>query len=203
MSTSEQSKIFIVGTGRSGTHWLARSLKQSGLSCSMEKHIMMVSSAIIFNNYDKPEVWDEIVKTYKEEPCKIDKSHPLLWVVEKLLKDLPDSKFIAIIRNRDDVVKSMMKHAGVISWCSDYKKHNIPFPNLFLGAENETEYEKLTLIERCQSRWQSHTDEIIRLSKIIPSDKFMFVYYENLEKESENIQQFINCGKINIIPSIK
>lgn len=203
MKGAAASKVFIVGTGRSGTHWLARSLTKSGLSCSLEDHLELVKRAVIYKRAQDPKVWGQLVKTYQNDRRLVDKSHPLLWEVERLAKAFPNAKFIGVVRQREAVVRSMLKLAGVRAWCADYKKLKLPFPNRFLGCQTEEEYGALSLEDRCRRRWQTHTDEIERLAQILPKDRWLTVHYDRFEEQASEIQSFIGCTEtIKIIPRL-
>lgn len=178
--------IFIVGQGRSGTHWLARSLQLSGLSCSMEKHLKMVDKNVIYDQNN----WNELISTFRKDKSKVHKCHPLLWRAERLLQEFPRAKIIAIRREQKPTVKSMMKHAAVRRWCE--VSNEFKSPNKFLGMVDHDSYDHLPTKRKCELRWKSHDDEILRLKKILPRNQFLVVHYESLELEKGKLSTFLN-----------
>lgn len=182
------TKIFIVGTGRSGTHWLGRSLIDSGFSSSMEKYLSLSVDIVLFGkNY----LWKNLIDDHHKDKCIVDKSHVLLWEVERLAKEFPTALFIGIKRDKDDTIASMLKHPGVRRWCTDFKSLNIPFPNRMLGCNSQDEYEKMTLHQRCFLRWKAHMDEINRLERVMSSDRWITVDYDKLEEYAIKLTEFL------------
>jgi hypothetical protein len=49
----------------------------------------------------------------------IEKSHPALWLTEKLAEALPDAIFVAIKRKLLPTVASMLKHRGTRKWVEE------------------------------------------------------------------------------------
>uniref|UniRef100_A0A6C0BNB9 Uncharacterized protein n=1 Tax=viral metagenome TaxID=1070528 RepID=A0A6C0BNB9_9ZZZZ len=181
------SKIFIVGTGRTGTHWLARSLEQSGLSCSYEDWLTLSKDCAI---YERKEQWPALLAALKSDRRRVCKCHVLLWLVEDLLKEFPDAKFIALRRDVEATLRSMLKKKSVKSWGQKYQ--DIPFPSKFLGAKYKTGYEHCNIQEKCSMRYWSHMAEINRLEHKLSPDCYMVVSYETLEHDIERLSKFLD-----------
>jgi hypothetical protein len=63
----------------------------------------------------------------------LDKSHPNIWIADKIKEEFPEAKFVGIERNPFATVSSMLKHRGVMKWHRDWK--SFPVPNRFLGID--------------------------------------------------------------------
>ena len=101
-----KKKIFVLGTGRSGTHWLGNILNSSSeIKVNIEKKPIFVWVTQSALNKNKRRIFlPMIILYYNIIPFfyKInlaDKSHPNLWLVDFLYKYVPNSYFIGIIRN--------------------------------------------------------------------------------------------------------
>ncbi len=133
-----KKKIFVLGTGKSGTHWLGNILNSSSeIKVNIEKKPIFVWVTQSALNKNKRRIFlPMIILYYNIIPFfyKInlaDKSHPNLWLVDFLYKYVPNSYFIGIIRNPYATVSSMLLHEGVMKWIYNWKKY--PIPNEFLG----------------------------------------------------------------------
>jgi len=185
-------KVFVVGTGRSGTHWLARSLRDSGFSCSMEAHLATANNIVLYN---RRFLWPKLIDRLREDKRIVDKSHVLLWEVEKLAEEFPDALFIAIKREKAAIVRSMLRHPEVRAWCANFRRLNIPFPNRMLGCDSAKRYESKTLEQRCALRCSAHIAEINRLETMMPKDRWLTVQYENLEAYAPRLKDFLGCNE--------
>jgi hypothetical protein len=181
------SKVFVVGCGRSGTHLLGHILSEDQ-NCHVR--------------FEQPPSFNWIVKMAVDarreadlfprliELCKVlhgevypkhltEKSHPALWLTEKLAEALPDAIFIAIKRKLLPTVASMLKHRGTRKWVEE-KWVELPIPNRFLGITDAKWYRKLPLESRCALRVIAHSREVDRLYAAMP-DRMQVVQYEQIE----------------------
>ena len=160
--------IFILGTGRSGTHWLARTLahvKQFHVQFEdPEIHWKVTMLALCPEERERifPEIMEYYANSQRQAEPKIyvAKNHPAIWFARDLANAFPDAKFIGIIRSPEGTIASMLKHPGVLSWITDWRKY--PIPNRFLGITSELaeSYDSLTLPAKCALRWKAHRDEL-------------------------------------------
>jgi hypothetical protein len=193
----EHAIYFIVGCGRSGTHYLAQ---------------IIHTSEEVFLTYEDPEIFPYVVdhvllsgkslapaiKKYKcyhkRHPIYVDKSHPNLFNVPELLSVFPIAKFIGIYRNVFETIASMLKHEGCAEWGVRYKQ--LKFPNEFLGlnADNFEKYESSTLAGRCAFRWFSSYSKLIQLDEVY-ADRFLLINYTDLiehnESETKRVGDFL------------
>ncbi|MEQ8924215.1 MAG: sulfotransferase [Fulvivirga sp.] len=167
----QNSPVFIIGTGRSGTHWLAHTFESSDeIICTIEKSPMFeLSKYISLNQENENKAYIKLVNAYKFEIAKasskiyLDKSHPNIWIAERLKKSFSQAMFIGIERNVYATVASMLKHERVLSWHSTWSDYSIP--NRFLGITIEIAkiYSNMSLASKCALRWLSHK---IRMNKL-------------------------------------
>jgi len=201
--------IFVLGTGRSGTHLLGRTISSHPL---IEGHIedpeyfhpavnIAVKQDISYNFYNRIQKY-RLVKKYKQLLKKsageyiLDKTHPVIWYAEYLMKKIPGSLFVGIIRNPYQTVSSMLNHSGVLEW---YAKLPQDKPNRFLGIteENKSFFKDLPLETKCAYRWLSHKRELQRLQGVLKDRYVLFDYDNFLENLNENLEKLSQFLKIS------
>jgi hypothetical protein len=184
---SHRKKIFVVGTGRSGTCWLGDIMgRHPEVRSYVETQPLFswVTQAAI-NLADEvrllPDIFDEYERLFHESaPFHLaDKSHPCIWFADKLADRFPDAYFLGVTRDVEPTVSSMLQHPGVRGWCEQWHRYEVP--NRFLGITelNLDWYREATILERCVARWYSHQCELKRIQSALPS-RFMLVKYEQL-----------------------
>ncbi len=207
-----QAPVFILGTGRSGTHWLARMLaKHPELYGAIEDQPGFGwSTAMALDSRLEPELFQRLVGYYRERidevrPFRlVDKSHPNLWLAEKLSAAFPDAKFIGIQRGVLATVASMLLHPDVMAWHRRWRE--FPVPNRFLGIGGgvASGYDHMSDPERCALRWMAHRDEMHRLARVM-GERLFCVDYEQLmespEGELKAVSEWLGLG--TAIPVIK
>src|SRR5262245_13442039 len=118
--SSKRRPVFVVGTGRSGTHWLAYILQRHPeIRMTIEKEPMFGWSTRIALN---PELSDRLlwklilfyrIQFWISAPRHyLDKSHPNIWIAEDLARAFPDALFLGILRDPYGTVASMLRHKG-------------------------------------------------------------------------------------------
>ena len=119
--------IFIVGTGRSGTHFLDRCLIShphlTDLTGGKENQYIfrdVVSAATDMQIREKYS--QRIIKKYRvlqkaaAPSLLVDQCHPSLWLSDSLMLAFPGAFFLGLIRNPMSVAYSTMHHGGVKAW---------------------------------------------------------------------------------------
>ncbi|MGM7685201.1 sulfotransferase family protein [Cytobacillus sp. Hm23] len=199
----DQKLIFVIGTGRSGTHWIGYLLKKHpNIHVTVEKpEIFQKVTNMALNPTLKNEIFPQLVTLYKEElkntfPMHYaDKSHPNLWHAVELSNEFPQARFIAIYRNPYATIASMLKHNGVRVWYNKWRE--FPIPNNFLGItkENVKEFEKMSLPAKCALRWQAHYNQLNELTTIL-KERIHVISYEKLimqhKFETNRLKDFLN-----------
>ena len=149
--------ILIIGTGRSGTHWVAHLLQSHGECAGLieAEPIFSYATQMALNPALCSELMPRIIEEYKAEVKKtaprifFDKSHPNIWNAEALADAFPTARFIGTDRSVFGTVASMLDHGGVQDWIRRWREY--PVPNRFLGIDerNQDIYPSLSLEEQC------------------------------------------------------
>ena len=179
--------VFIIGTGRSGTHWLAESLsREPSLAVTLEVQPRFGWSTTMAldprrqrdffgrlkNNYLLAQWWNAPRRL-------VDKAHPNIWLVEPLFEAFPGASFLGIQRRVHATVASMVRCPPVMAWHDRWR--DFPIPNRFLGISRECadRYDSLSAVERCTLRWLAHRDRMRALGPIL-GDRLLVVDYETM-----------------------
>lgn len=181
---AQTRKVFIIGCGRSGTHWLGDILAaHPSVAITVEKKRIFDKVRIAATDPRQRErLMARVVWQYRLEHARVaplfyvDKSHPNLWHVEILAQALPNSVFVGIVRNPFATVASMIRHPGIMKWTRDWR--SLPVPNSFLGISDAvaTSYDSLTAPQKCALRWVSHFNEMKRVAALFPSRVHVLSY---------------------------
>lgn len=180
--------LFVIGTGRSGTHFLTQCLTKHPRLTDFTggKENPLVFDAITQAALDQSralELLPQAEKIYDalallaSPDWLVDQSHPNIWFAEHWARNYPAAHFVGIIRNPFSVVASMMKHAGVSAWALRWERY--PVPNPFLGITAAEAYGHMSLAERCTLRWISHYRRLNDLIRTL-GKKLSIVVYEDL-----------------------
>lgn len=206
--------VFVIGTGRSGTHWLGYTLggHPDILVAIEEEPIFSLSTNMALNPALEGKLFKRMVLAYQWNIIKsshlvyLDKTHPNLWLAEKLKDTFPQSRFIAIERNPYATVASMIKHEGVLAW--HHRWREFPIPNRFLGITEELAqiYDDLPLASQCALRWVAHHDRINKLRDTLGED-LLVISYESLAGSTDHnlqrLQSFLGLPCPIPMPDIK
>lgn len=186
----ESRKIFVVGTGRSGTHWLGATLAEHpDVRATIEQSPFFGrATAAAVDPRRKPLHLPYLRVRYTWEHARsrprhyVDKTHANLWHAETLARYFPQARFIAMRRGVYGTVASMMRHNGVLRWQRVWRRY--PVPNRFLGITEEvaTFYDELPLAAQCALRWKAHDERIQELVDSL-GGRFLVVEYERMADE--------------------
>ncbi len=202
--------IFIIGTGRSGTHLIGRTIASHP---DVEGHIedpehFVLSSYIAAYQDVLPSFlvypfkmllvrrYKKLLKNTSAEYI-LEKSHTNIWLAEFLHKEIPNAVFVGVLRDVLPTVSSMLEHKHVMSW---YKKLPQNRVNRFLGItkENVEGFKGLSNVEKCVLRWQSHKRELARLENILPPERLKVINYESfMNTPEDHLQELANFIKID------
>eukprot|EP00752_Nemacystus_decipiens_P013745 g12198.t1 len=151
-------KVFIIGVGRSGTHWLCKILSShpeiSGSEEELGRIFGRLLGLVTQNAQPAGQDWDYIIQTYRRlhALCAprhlVDQSHPLIWYAEAIREVFPDALFIGTHRSALGCVSSMLKHPTVRAWAEKPFDHDLPNPFLGVTRENQDQFESFSLAER-------------------------------------------------------
>lgn len=193
--------LFVIGSGRSGTNFLGRIIgNHPEIKMLLEdKKTFKKAVEASVHFFGDERKYKNLISTYKWlqyttfKPYILEKSHPNLWIVEKLEREFPDAKFIGIERDVFQVVYSMLNHKGVSKWFDllPYREYSH-----FLGINkgNVEGYHNLPLEAKCTIRWIAHQRRLDNLSERYP-DKVFKIDYQRLcnefEKEVKELSDFV------------
>lgn len=204
-------KVFVVGSGRSGTHWLGYVLDAfPATHVTVEKEPIFPLVVEIAQRPElEPFAFPKLARLYRAEHRAVlpkhyvDKSHPNLWLAERLNGEFPEARFVAIWRTLEGTVASMMKHDGVRHWVEVWDRTRRP--NRFLGITEDLipAYRRMSLPARCAVRVIAHAREIERLTGVL-GRKLHVVRYEDLhsrpEMEVQRLAEFLGLSDPPDIP---
>lgn len=185
-----RSPVFVAGTGRSGTHFLARTIDShpdfANLTGGEENPYVfydVLREATRRESSKKKEKfvlnrYESLVRCAGEKRI-VDQSHPIVWMADSVFRYFPEGKMIFIIRDPLSVAYSTLHHKGVSRWLKCYKEFE--HPNSFLGTDLVSlgEYRTMSMVERSTVRWFSHVKRAFELEKSFP-DNFRIISYEKL-----------------------
>lgn len=206
--------IFVIGTGRSGTHWLGYSLgDHPEIRATVEEKPMFgLSTRMALNPTLERRLFRSLVRSYRWQMFKsvqrlyLDKTHPNIWIAEKLKEVFSQALFVGIERNPYATVASMMKHSGVSAWHMRWRE--FPVPNRFLGITSELAdtYDNTPFAAQCAMRWLAHHNRMNELRNTL-GDALLVISYESLacntESEINKLEQFLGLYEPIPIPEIK
>lgn len=207
-------KLFVIGTGRAGTHLIGYILNSHPLIYTTlePKLLFQAVTAAAIDPRRRPFLVPLIVWTYRllhvrAAPLSYaDKSHPNIWLAESLSQFFPGARFIGTQRNPYGTIASMLSHEGVLNWFRQWKRY--PLPNEFLGIDRATAetYDSLPLVAKCALRWNSHRRRLDNLQRILGS-KLYTVQYERLVgspiEEVERLQRFLELRQPFPSPDVR
>ncbi|WP_189472000.1 sulfotransferase family protein [Litchfieldella qijiaojingensis] len=199
---SNEGPFFIVGVGRSGTHFLCKILNHvNGLNDYYEGK----ESPLFFGKVTRKAVHNKrltrlhigyyrLLQSKVNDDILIDQTHPNLWHAEQLISAFPHAKFIVIERELEQVITSMKKHKYVSQWGEDFNKY--PHPNPFLGTtKNNLEiYQNVCTLQRNVFKWYSHILKGRQLKNCYPHHVYILKYDDlskNMDLEVTNLCNFL------------
>ena len=172
--------IFIVGTGRSGTHFLTRILL--GYRNIYDTLDGKENSLLLWNVALAAIGHRDLNKKTMQYYCEkatgngvfLDQHHPNIFFAEQIAHNLNDTIFLFPDRPTCQVVASMMRHKGVMNWynyATSWRRvfsNRVPYPNRFLGVTSKSEISNLPIHLLCAKRVIQHKKTFSDLMKRLP-----------------------------------
>ncbi len=207
-------KIFVIGSGRSGTHWVGYMLEgHPDIHVTIEKPpIFDWVTAMALDPSKKASLLPKLIKRYRLEHQAVspkhyaDKSHPNIWIAEDLAAAFPEALFVGIQRNPYATVASMLKHGGVLEWHKRWQE--FPIPNRFLGitGDNRATYGAMPLAAKCALRWKVHLERLQSLRQTLNA-RLLVLQYEDVilhaEAQLASLTRFLSLPSPIPKPSVK
>lgn len=206
--------VFIIGTGRSGTHLLAEILSGvPSVHVLIEKQpLFRWSSSMAMDHRLEPSLFPRWVRRFRLEQFSaaprtvIDKCHTNMWLVERLVESFPTAVFLATRRGPHATIASMLRHGGFVF--APHRWRSLPLPNRFLGiaADAAEEYATLSQPEQLALRWISNERRRDVVRRML-GDRLLEVEYELLMREPagtiRTVCEFLHIDRSPATPAIK
>jgi hypothetical protein len=184
-------KIFVVGSGRSGTHWLGYIIgAHPDITATVEKPpIFPWATQMALRPETVGELYPKLVRRYRHEHGAVlpkhylDKSHPCIWIAELLAESFPEALFVGIKRDVFGTVNSMLQHEGVMAWIHRWRDYPLPNRFLGLGPDAAGAYDALPIEAKCAIRWKAHVLQLERLEGVL-GERLMILEYNNLHLDT-------------------
>jgi hypothetical protein len=180
-------EIFVVGSGRSGSHWLGYILQshQDIFATVEDPQFIQPVTRMALDPSLREELFPQLVRDYRRQHRQVlplhyaDKSHPNLWLAESLANAFPNSLYVGIQRDAFGTIASMLKHKGVLAW--HHRWRDFPLPNRFLGITHEIaeRYDQMSIETKCALRWQAHANRMREAQRSL-DNRLMVIPYEDL-----------------------
>lgn len=209
--------IFIIGSGRSGTHLLCKSLlgynnvsdggydgyenlnilKDSTISSIMHKEL----DSHVIKYYEK-----KIAEANKNKKIFVDQCHTNLFNVDQLRKHFPDAVFFMTERDTIQIVSSYVKNIRkFMVWIEWARVNTVPLPNRFLGITTHSELKEtgthilatqrtLSIKEEIERVYKKHSDVVykIQFEDMIMNHK---TFLEDLDIDIGTNRKFVNIDE--------
>jgi hypothetical protein len=207
MGVSTSRKIFVLGSGRSGTHWLGYTLDgHPAIEATIEKPaIFRRVTNVALNPRRRPVVLPYLLWAYRREHRRVaprhyaDKSHPNLWIAETLARWFPTALFVGVERSVYGTIASMLVHKGILVHQEQWRRY--PVPNRFLGITKEIApfYDALPVVAQCALRWRAHHEEMERVAERL-GPRMLVLSYESMidqyEEQCSTLWSFLDVDDI-------
>jgi hypothetical protein len=214
MPTTTAIPVYVIGSGRSGTHWLGYTLAaHPEVKATIEvKAVFELVTTIALDESQEEALFPRLVERYRKQLAStsrrvyLDKSHPNIWLAERLLEAFPAAQFVGIERSPYATVASMFKHGGVSAWHRRWRE--FPVPNRFLGITEEmvSTYDQCAPATRFAVRWLAHQQRMSRLEEVL-ADRLMVVDYQRFARRPDEtvgrLQRFLGLHAPIPVPEIK
>jgi hypothetical protein len=192
--------IFVVGTGRSGTHFTCRAL--AGFANvtdplgGNENHDVLkeIATAALYHR----SLPTSVLAYYSERRAELapgqvllDQHHPNIFFFQQISKVFDDLIYLFPARPVVQVIASMMRHRGVMSWYQVARDgysplsftKRVPVPNRFLGIRDRADLDTLPTHLLCALRVLAHNRQMAELAAADP--RCRVVSYQALVHDQE------------------
>jgi hypothetical protein len=200
MSRGEIDAIFVVGTGRSGTHFTCHCLREFA---HLEDFLhgrehgrtlyRLAFAAMRGKSFPLSSRWHYEVlrlRSLLSGKVLIDQHHPNLFHIGALARLFPKAVFLYPNRPAVQVVASMITHEGVSGWYRKILSNElqVPFPNRFFGLESCKQLVDEPLHRICYYRVRAHHDAALEARRRF-GERVRFIDYQRLVEDRRSAFQ--------------
>jgi hypothetical protein len=208
--------VFVLGTGRSGTHFLTKCLIShpdlTDLTSGRENPFVFKDVVdIALNNCQNTDKSNRIVEKYQylmkvaAPRGFVDQSHPNIWLADVIAQAIEQARFIGIIRDPFSVTYSTTQHSGVRNRFGKWQAYPVPNPFLGIDQANKDHYDSLSIAAKSGLRWISHARRLGELKQIL-KDRLLVIQYEDLclhgDEVMKRIARFLGITKEFSMPQV-
>lgn len=188
--------LFVVGTGRSGTHFTLRLLRgfagtRDPLEGREDHGVLMDVARAAIRHRLPPGRTANRYRALLADPggVLLDQHHPNLFFARHWAELFEGIVFVYPSRPTHQIVASMLRHEGVMGWyryARDWRRvlDPVPFPNRFLGLERRSEIASLPPHILCARRVIAHR-RAFEAARAALGDAVRAVDYEALVRDPE------------------
>lgn len=202
-------KIFIIGCGRSGTHWVGNAIvsvpgyagtvkDMDGVPSDVGKplwNVRKLCEKFAYNPLDVTKadavkvhaLYQHLHKTHADGRCYVDKTHGFIWAAEVLAKLFPSALFVGTQRDVFPSAASLLYREGSMKARRRGNRWRAyPVPNGPSGITTKIAsecYSGLTMPERAALLWKSHACKMERVKKNL-GNRLLIVDFEETLKNS-------------------
>jgi hypothetical protein len=189
--------IFVVGTGRSGTHFTCHCLREFGRVDDFQNGqergttlFAIAHAAMMHESFPRAVLAHyrmRRLQAFLRRRILVDQHHPNLFFIDDLLRLFPGSVFVYPSRPAVQVVASMIAHGGVSGWYDQIKAGalTVPFPNRFFGLENVGQLTTEPAHRICWYRIRAHRAAALAARARHGADRVRFLDYESLVRDRD------------------
>jgi hypothetical protein len=206
---SVERPVFILGSPRSGTTYLGTLLATlPEATYFYEPPVMKYYARLVYEDrvelartsrFYRRGFQSLLLAAPGSGPRVIEKNPNHTWIAETLLAVFPDAKFVMIIRDGRDTALSLSEKPWHRQDSQDSGRFEPggyaygPEPHFYIEPDRRTEFSTTSDIHRCAWIWRRHTQEIERLSHVLPMESRIEVRYEALlERPEETIGEILS-----------
>lgn len=219
--------IFIIGTGRSGTRNLFKTLSGvDDIEIFHEYNVLEVQQLSVLyylGLITKKEAKKKLINIYYSaiyycnKKIWIDSSNKCSWLIDILIEIFPKAKFVLVVRDGRKVVASFYyklreemyddeSNNLLISWLHNQnnpmppkeKKFWWPVPNI--SSNKFKRFKKFNRFQRICFYWNECNSFILKNFKKLPKNKYEIFKLENLINNERYMKRFINFLDIDYDP---